>query len=377
MITEFISIILSALFVLYVHANYLIALISSVTFSHTPPKAKGKTLPKVSVIIATKNEENVIEETLKSVRESDYPRNKLEIIVVDSSTDNTYNIAKKYADKVIIDKKGGKAAALNKGVEAAKHDVLYFLDGDSVVDRNTIKTLVSRISIEYPACTGLILRKNENSIIAKISRMQNIFLFFVIQTWLQRFMKTSFVAGRNYAVYKKELLKLGGFDDVVGEDINLSYRLYREGKRVLYLPEAIISEGGPTRLQQFWKQQERWFSGISHEVRKAYRKINLYDSFVRLPMISFLTSSNALSLAMLITYLFTGNYAFLAGTLLAFLISFCGSIKYLNKKDMALLPVTHYLYGAIQALVFLNLFIKRLLNIKVKWEKPVERKDDK
>ncbi len=365
-----IEVVLLAIFLFYVHLNYTVALLSSLTFKSSPPSAKKK-LPKVSVIIATKNEENAIEATLRAVRRSNYPKDKLEIIVVDSSTDNTAKIAKKHADKLIVDRKARKAAALNIGVKAANGDVLYLLDGDSLVERDTIKNVVSTCS-DYPACTGIILRGSKGALSAGMGRMQNIFLFFSVQTWLQRFVGTSFVAGRNYAINKKDLLGLGGFHDVVGEDVNLSYRLYQERRKVCYLSGAEIYEGGPVNLKSFWRQQERWYSGLSHEVRKAYGNVNIYDSLILLPMIVSLIASYSVSIILLAIFALTGNYIFLSGTILGFLVTLHGATKFLSMKDILMLPVTFLFYGIFQLLIFSDIFIKRLLNIEIKWRKPVE-----
>ena len=78
------------LILFYIHLNYLIFLVDVLNWKWVVKK-KGK-MPKVSVIIPTRDDENVIEETLKRLRAS-YPRNKMEIIVVDYSRDKTKKIA--------------------------------------------------------------------------------------------------------------------------------------------------------------------------------------------------------------------------------------------------------------------------------------------
>ena len=247
---------------------------------------------------------------MRAVRRSNYPKDKLEIIVVDSSTDNTAKIAKKHADKVIVDRKSSKAAALNIGVRASKSDILYFLDGDSVVERNTIRTLVSGLSADYPVSTGMLLMRRGKALSLKISRIQNVFLFFLIQAWLSRFAKTNFVAGRNYAIYKSELLKLGVFQDVVSEDINLSVRLYKGKKMARYVPEAVVYEGGPQRVLDYWRQQERWYGGISSEVRKAYKGISVYDSVILMPSIMSVLFLPLMSVASLVLFAVIGSHIF-------------------------------------------------------------------
>src|SRR3989344_1321671 len=79
--------------------------------------------PCVSIVVPAYNEENNIADCLVSIRKLDYPKKKMELIVVDDgSTDYTSEIAQKLGAKVVRGKHKGKAIALNVGVRAARHE---------------------------------------------------------------------------------------------------------------------------------------------------------------------------------------------------------------------------------------------------------------
>ncbi len=353
----------------YVHINYFILLLSAITFNGKQKK-KTAEFPTVSVIIASKNEENVIEETLKRVKSSDYPRDKLEIIVVDSSTDKTPEISRKYADKIIIDKAGkGKPHALNQAVGAARNEVLYFLDADTWVRKDTIRNIVTGISSKHPVCCGLILHRNKNTLIAKIGRLQAAFLFFSFQTWLNKIVKTSILSGKNFALRKSELLKIGRFENVLTEDINISLRLYKSGKKVHFSTDAVVYDQIPDKIKHYWKQQERWYGGGTNEIRKMLVKMTFYELLILIPMIICMIASSVISFLLLIAFIITGDYFLLAAPILWLSTAVYASAKFLDKNEIILLPIIYFMFVAIQTALFLNLFIKKLLGIKIEWYK--------
>ncbi|MCK4433705.1 MAG: glycosyltransferase, partial [Methanomicrobia archaeon] len=105
---------------------------------------KGE-LPSVSVIIPAYNEENNIEKCLNSIKTQDYPKNKLEILIVDDgSTDNTRDVITNGFKYVHLYKNGhnGKAFALNTGIKEAKGDIIITMDADTVLEKTAIKEMV-------------------------------------------------------------------------------------------------------------------------------------------------------------------------------------------------------------------------------------------
>jgi len=109
--------------------------------------------PSVSLVIATYNEEENIASKLKNIfEEVEYPHNKMEIIVVDSSTDNTPIIVKEWMKKypnirlIKEEKRRGLASALNTGYFEAKNEIVIKTDCDQLLKRDSIKNIVSNFA---------------------------------------------------------------------------------------------------------------------------------------------------------------------------------------------------------------------------------------
>jgi len=103
----------------------------------------------VTIVIPAYNEERSIASTIASALALDYPKERLEIIVVDDgSKDRTYEIAKRYESeqhpriRVLTKPNGGKGTALNLGIKNSASDVVVTMDADTYVDRKTLKKMI-------------------------------------------------------------------------------------------------------------------------------------------------------------------------------------------------------------------------------------------
>ena len=110
----------------------------------------------ISVVIPTFNIEKELEECLKNINEQTIPKNLYEVIIVDDcSIDLTFEIAKSYAQKKSnincyqLSENGGPGIARNKGIQKAKGEFIFFLDGDDLLPKYALE-LLKNIVIEYP-----------------------------------------------------------------------------------------------------------------------------------------------------------------------------------------------------------------------------------
>jgi len=104
-------------------------------------------LPAVTVVVPAFNEEKHLDAKLNNIRGLDYPREKLQVIIVsDGSTDGTNEILKAlkehYIESLILNQRRGKANALNCGIERARHDLLVFSDASTMFEPDTVHKLV-------------------------------------------------------------------------------------------------------------------------------------------------------------------------------------------------------------------------------------------
>ncbi len=115
----------------------------------------------ISIVIPTLNEGEYLEETLRSIKSQ--TSQDFEIIVSDSkSDDNTQKIAKKYGAKIVVSERRGPAFGRNRGAEAAKGDILLFLDADTVLSKGALagieKIMNERKDVAAGTCTFYPLR---------------------------------------------------------------------------------------------------------------------------------------------------------------------------------------------------------------------------
>lgn len=131
----------------YIYAGYPV-LVSVLGIIRDKRVAKSAIEPAVSILIAAYNEENIIGSTLKNKLELDYPKDKLEIIVIsDGSTDGTDEIASGFAASGVRlirqEPRAGKTAGLNKAVGAARGEILVFSDANSIFEADALGKLVA------------------------------------------------------------------------------------------------------------------------------------------------------------------------------------------------------------------------------------------
>jgi glycosyltransferase involved in cell wall biosynthesis len=191
----------------------------------------------ISVVIPTYNEEKYIERCLKSLSKQDYD-GKYEIIVSDgNSTDKTVQIARKYADRVIVDKKHTISYGRQAGSIAAKYPILAYTDADTFIPSDWLsKISESMMDENVVGAHGMLLPLDG-------TRIEEDFCRYVIPPY-SKFMvhinKPS-VPGSNFAIKKCAFDKVGGFniDLVTGEDVDICARIKTLG-RFIYNPDAVV-----------------------------------------------------------------------------------------------------------------------------------------
>jgi glycosyltransferase involved in cell wall biosynthesis len=185
----------------------------------------------ISIIIPTLNEAKYLERVLKSIRNQN--SQALEIIIVDGgSTDNTLEIAKKYADAIPIKiaiKKSNIAQARNSGAKLAKGEILIFLDADSTIAPNFImkcKEIFSNKKIA--AVYGKMIPFDEE----KTLKFQFLaFIGYRIVPKLSLLLRNPIFPGACMVVRKSAFESINGFreDLDTSEDIDLYRRLFKHG----------------------------------------------------------------------------------------------------------------------------------------------------
>jgi biofilm PGA synthesis N-glycosyltransferase PgaC len=232
--------------------------------------------PLVSILIPCHNEENCIRETLQHLEDIDYP--SYEIIVIDDcSTDNTKQIIENIAERhprlrtVYLQSNQGKGMALTMGALAAQGEFLVCIDADALLDPKSVRYFVWHF-LNFPrvgAVTGNPRVRNRTSIIGKIQVGEFSTIVGMIKRSQRVLGKIYTVSGVVAAFRKSALLSVGFWsNDMVTEDIDISWKLQMRFWDIHYEPRALCWILMPETLNGLWRQRLRWAQGGSEVVRK-------------------------------------------------------------------------------------------------------------
>lgn len=224
--------------------------------------------PGVSIIVPAYNEEVNAIRTVESLLQQDYP--EIEIVFVDDgSKDNTFGkVHDHFIEfpnvKVVTKANGGKATALNYGINIAKHDFVVCIDADTQLKDNAIAELMKKFNTANTgAVAGNVKVGNEVNMITHWQSIEYI--------TSQNFDRRAFdllncitvVPGAIGAFNKSAVIEAGGFTtDTLAEDCDLTMRLHRRGWLVRNCTTAISYTEAPETMKQFLKQRFRWSFGV-------------------------------------------------------------------------------------------------------------------
>lgn len=245
-------------------------------------KKAMKTLPKVSVLIPAHNEAVVIENTLKSMVRLDYPKEKLEVIVInDNSSDATGSIARKIAaqhpfikvvDTVAPYAGKGKSSALNYGFQASTGEYIIVYDADNTPEPKAVYYLVMGLMNDEKA--GAIVGKfrvanAKKSLLTRFINIETITFQWMAQAGRWFWFKMATIPGTNFAIRRSIIEELGGWDEkALSEDTELSIRVYNLGYYIRFFPAAVTWEQEPETWKVWWRQRTRWARGNQYVITK-------------------------------------------------------------------------------------------------------------
>ncbi len=251
------------------------------------PKSTFEELPRVTVQIPTYNEMYVMERIIDAVCAFDYPRDRLEIQVLDDSTDETRRIARNAVERwnnLGLDihyihrenRTGFKAGALENGLRTAKGEFIAIFDADFVPEPDFLQK-----SIHYftDPRVGMVQGRWEhlNREYSFLTRTQAIFLdgHFMLESY------TRFLSGRFFnfngtagILRRKAIEEAGGWEhDTLTEDLDLSYRAQMKGWKFVFLPDLSVPAELPMEINSFKSQQCRWAKGAMQTCKKTLLKV--------------------------------------------------------------------------------------------------------
>jgi cellulose synthase/poly-beta-1,6-N-acetylglucosamine synthase-like glycosyltransferase len=357
---------------------------------------RNKQLPMFSIIVPAKNEGKVIGRFLDAVARLDYPKDKVEVIVVeDGSTDDTLSICTKHVEIQNVNVRvvhksicNGKPSALNYGLEQARGEIVAFFDADSVPASDALLNVNKYFEDPNVAAVQgrtLSINLNENMLTRFISYEEAVWCEAYLQgkDALDLFVH---LKGSCQFLRRSVLEHLKGFDeDALSEDMELSARLTERGYKIRYASDARAWQESPADLRQLLRQRTRWFRGTMEVAfrygrlmaRPTWRSIDaeatLVGPFVLILSLlsyaaSFLTFLTPLSFGVLWDFLVQASA--LTGTLTLLLCGFALIWASKPRKPTSVLWLPFiYFYWTFQAIVASYAIGLILLRRPRKWVK--------
>ncbi|MBL7147907.1 MAG: glycosyltransferase [Nanoarchaeota archaeon] len=272
-------------------------------------RIKLKELPFVSIIVPAYNEEKTIEKTIRSLLNLNYPKNKLEIIVVnDESKDNTAGVVKGFKNVKLINNKHkgiGKASAVNAGLRVARGEFFSVLDADSEISKDSLKIVLEHFYNKKVGCviTPVKVLKRRN-IYNWLQRIE--YTFTVMIRELMTRINTLYYSHGVLSVFRTGLVKkLGYFDENnLTEDLEIAMRLKSNNYEIVMALDALTYTNVPMTFVSLWKQRVRWYRGFLYNLKKYKhiifnKKYGAYGNF-QLPLNIF-----SISILVLVFLLFS------------------------------------------------------------------------
>ena len=269
------------------HRWYLVWLYWRHRRDGSDPPARFDDLPTLTVQLPLYNELYVARRLIDAVCALDYPRDRLEIQVLDDSTDETTDLARKRVaarraegfDIVLLhrdDRTGYKAGALAAGLRRARGELVAVFDADFVPLPSFARRLVHHFADPR---VGMVQARwgHLNPDYSAMTRVQSMLLdgHFMIEHTARNRSGRFFNFNGTAGIWRKRcILDAGGWQhDTLTEDLDLSYRAQMKGWRFIFLPDEVAPAELPIEMAAFKSQQHRWAKGSIQTARKLLPRL--------------------------------------------------------------------------------------------------------
>jgi len=245
--------------------------------------------PMVSIMVPAHNEGIVLRKTVEALLAFDYPKDKYEIIVInDNSTDNSAEVLKSIQDdnpdrKLIaintdnIVGGKGKSNALNIALSVASGSIIAIYDADNTPAQDALIILIENLMAndKLGAVIGKFRTRNRNaSILTRFVNIETLAYQCMNQAGRFFFFKLCTIPGTNFVIRRSIIDEMGGWDTkALSEDTEISFRIYRMGYYIKFMPLAVTWEQEPQYLKQWFKQRTRWAKGNIYVLLKNFKYV--------------------------------------------------------------------------------------------------------
>lgn len=261
--------------------------------------------PGVTIIVPCYNEEKNITATVNSLLELDYPKDKLQIMVVDDgSKDNTWQVIQEFTKypnvKVFHKQNGGKYTALNFALEKVETPFLGCLDSDSFVDAQALKRIMTYFDNKNTmAVAPSILVDNPKNILQGAQKAE--YDMAVYNKKMLAFLGGIHVTPGPFSIFRKKVFDdLGPYRHAHNtEDQEIALRMQEHHYKIEHCPDAYVYTVAPNSVKKLYRQRQRWIYGF---IRNAmdYRRLLFKKRF---GTVAFFTIPSGLISVMSVVFL--------------------------------------------------------------------------
>ena len=357
---------------------------------------------KITIMIPAHNEESGIKSSIEAALKTKY-KNKEIIVIDDKSSDNTYAIAKEFSDKGLIkllhrkQASGSKASALNYGFAYATGDLILCMDGDTLLDKNSLDNAVAYFDDkEVKAVSGNVeILSGDDGIINTLTRAQSYEYLIAIE--LGRSFTSIFnillVISGAFGVFRREIFSgTGKFDkDTITEDFDLTLKVRKTKGKIPFVKDSIARTYCPNNWKAWIKQRQRWAHGQMQTLKKHRDlmvsskstnrdRIAMFDMWVLDIVMNFLFVVYLIALGpasiimavygnvhILVNVLTLVVITYLVSETLIFVFAVLVSRKYKYFKYLYLVPFMALFYRPFLKIVIFKSYINAARNKEATW----------
>ena len=341
--------------------------------------------PLITILVPAYNEEKVIRNTIEALIETDYPKKEI-IAIDDGSTDKTLDVLNEFRDKITVlnKKNGGKATALNYGLNFSNGEIVVIVDADTIIGKHALKQILKSFDVEgrVAAVAGNVKVRNRMNLLTKCQALEYILGIQIIRRAFDVFGAITIVPGALGAFRREVLTSSGAYHSgTIVEDFDATVKILKSGLITQGSTEATAYTEAPNTLIDFFKQRKRWYRG---NLQVLFRHLDavtnprfgflqrmafpyLIISMLATPIIGFVSLANA------IIGIMFGDGIFVLQVYLIFLV-----VHYLmsalairiDGDDMRMLPYAGLLvtgFKQITDALLLKAIFEQILGKKATW----------
>ena len=230
------------------------------------------TTEDITIITCAHNEEQNIAQTIRAILQQQYAGHIRLIVVDNASTDNTKEEITKmqaYADascsiEYVYCPQQGKAPSLNMGLAMVCTPHFITVDADTYLEKHAVQKIMNHIVACRSACVAgnLFVHNAKASLSARMQNYDYLLSIAAVKRFQGSYQSTLVAQGAFSAFETEAVQKIGGWQDVMGEDIVLTYQLLHQKLPSTYEPQAVGYTTVPKALKGLYNQRKRWAIGM-------------------------------------------------------------------------------------------------------------------